>query len=325
VLDQNLHRIGDPTRSQERLEAKTIFHSLGIEEPLGFLLHKAFLQAPIQEKLPLSPQGFSLPAQLRTCLLHHLKVDVRSDVLAAQVEVRVWNHFMAAITEESSMGPVSGVILSPVVAIIHGHNHSEVDASIQILQHLDHTEIDFILATLSPLFEPCSHVLEDTRIRSLTLNLGNFITHRDINLFDLGSSDPDTMHRKGVEKFIGKDDPLDLLREVHTHFHRKVLHTIEDFGIAVLQPFQDVPTQESLSYTQFHQMKGPRLGKQLEVMHEGADQAVSKKPMGVGRRIEVSLGAENGVLGGVVTLAWVVETEVHETFESDLLIFPRKN
>jgi hypothetical protein len=72
-------------------------------------------------------------------------------------------------------------------------------------------------------------------------------------------------------------------------------------------------------------MKGLRLAKQFKVMHEGADQAVGKKPMGVRRSIVVSLGPENGVLGGVITLAWVVETEIHETFESDLLIFPGKN
>jgi len=178
---------------------------------------------------------------------------------------------------------------------------------------------------LSPLIESGSHVLEDTRIRNLTLHLRDLITDRNVNLSHLRSSDPDTMHRKGVEKFIGEDNPLNSLRQIHTHFHRKVLHTIEYFGISVLQPSQDVPTQETLSHTQFHQLKGPGPGKQLEVVNEGADQAVSKERMSVRRSIVVSLRTENPLLGRVITLAWVVQTKVHETFEGDLLIFPGKN
>ncbi len=133
VLDQNLHGIGDSPWSQERLEAQAFLGSLRVEEPLGFLLPKAFLQASIQEKLPLSPQGFALPAQLRTRLLHHLKVDVGGDVRATQVDVRVWNHLMAVIAKESSVSPVPGIILSPVVPIIHGQNHSGVDAPVKLL------------------------------------------------------------------------------------------------------------------------------------------------------------------------------------------------
>jgi hypothetical protein len=72
-------------------------------------------------------------------------------------------------------------------------------------------------------------------------------------------------------------------------------------------------------------MKGPGPGKQLEVVDEGADQAMSKERMSGRRSIVVSLRTENRFPGRVITLAWVVQTKVHKTFEGDLLIFPGKN
>jgi len=46
--------------------------------------------------------------------------------------------------------------------------------------------------------------------------------------------------------------------------------------------------------------------------------------MSVRGSIVVSRGAENLVLGLVIALVWVVETEVHEAFEGDSLMFPGK-
>ncbi len=178
---------------------------------------------------------------------------------------------------------------------------------------------------LLPLPESRLHVLQDTGIGDLSLQLRNPSIDAKMNFPEFRSSGPDTVNGKGIKELIGKDNPVNSVRGILPQLNRAVIHPIEDPGMSVLESGQDVPAQESLAHAQFHQMEGTGPGEKLDIMNECIRQTIGKHLMRVGGSVVIPFRPEDLLLGGVVALLRVIKTEVHEAFEGNLLVFPGKN